>query len=332
MRSFGKLLGRVLLILIALVGTMWFWPPATGVTPPRFDAGTLPEDLDGWLDARESVFTDLVPGTAKRIHWAAERGEKTPFALVYVHGFSASSEEVRPTPELIAADLGANIFYTRLAGHARGFAPMGEANPDDWLTDLAEALAIGARIGDRVIVMATSTGGTIAVAGLGTPAVRAAMPDADKVAGLALISPNIQIANRVNGRLLDLPLAEYWIPPLRGHEYSFTPANEGHATYWTTRYPMQAVFSMAHIMRVARAVDVSQMTLPVLLLTSPDDGVVDPKAGLEFFSGWEGPVTVSQKPMREGMDPDAHVIAGNIRSPGLTREVAREISDWAGGL
>ena len=318
---------------VAVLGAaLWFWPPDTRVAAPRFDASALPEDLDGWLAERESVFDDLVPGTQKRIVWAGESGVKTPFALVYVHGFSASSEEIRPVPDRIAAALGANLFYTRLAGHARGFAPMGEARPEDWFTDLAEALAIGARLGDRVIVMATSTGGTIVLGGLGTPELREAMPGADRVAGLALVSPNIHIANRTNGRLLDLPLAHHWIPPIMGSEYSFTPANEGHARYWTTRYPIQAVFTMAHVMRVARAVDVTQMRLPLLLLYSPQDRVVDPQAAVDYVTGWGGPLTLSEKPLRDGMDPDAHVIAGDIRSPGLTDEVAREVADWAGGL
>jgi alpha-beta hydrolase superfamily lysophospholipase len=332
MRVVVKGIVGVLAALMLLGAVMWVWPPDTRVAPPQFEATTLPEDLDGWLQTREAVFDDLVPGTQKRIVWAGAPGEKTPFALVYVHGFSASSEELRPVPDRIAAQLGANLFYTRLAGHARGFAPMGAARPEDWFTDLAEALAIGARLGDRVIVMATSTGGTIVLGGLGTPVLRAAMPGADRVAGLALVSPNLQIANRTNGRLLDLPLAQHWIPPVMGDEYSFTPANEGHARYWTTRYPIQAIFTMAHVMRVARAVDVAQMRLPLLLLYSPQDRVVDPQATLDFISGWGGPLTLSQKPLRDGMDPDAHVIAGDIRSPGLTEEVAREVADWAGGL
>ena len=36
---------------------------------------------------------------------------------------------------------------------------MGTMTAADWMTDFAEALAVGARIGDRVVIMATSTGG-----------------------------------------------------------------------------------------------------------------------------------------------------------------------------
>ena len=327
-----KTLGFGLLALVLAVAALLVWPADTKMTAPRFDAAALPDDLDTWLADRESLLDDLTPGTAKRIVWAGETGAKTPLALVYVHGFSASSEEIRPTPELVAQNLGANLFYTRLAGHARGFAPMGQATPDDWITDLAEALAIGARLGDRVIVISTSTGGTIALAGLGTPHLRAALPGADRVAGLALISPNLKIANETNGRLLDIAFSNHWIPLVKGNEYSFTPANDGHAKYWTTRYPMDAVFSMAKIMRVARAVDTGTMTIPALMIYSPQDRVVDPNAALDFMRGWGGPVTLSEKSLRDGMDPDAHVIAGDIRSPGLTAEVAREITDWAGGL
>ena len=50
----------------------------------------------------------------------------------------------------------------RLAGHGRSGAAMAEPLAGDWIEDMAEAMAIGRRLGDRVVVIATSTGGTLA--------------------------------------------------------------------------------------------------------------------------------------------------------------------------
>jgi alpha-beta hydrolase superfamily lysophospholipase len=332
MRGFGKWLGRVLLVVVVVAAGLWVWPREVAIAPPVFDAAALPADLEGWLAAREAVFTDITPGTQKRIVWAGEAGAKTPLALIYVHGFSATSEETRPVPDKVAAALGANLYFTRLAGHGRGGPAMAQASAADWLVDFAEALAVGARIGDRVVIMATSTGAAVTLAGLGTPALRAALPGADKVAGVVMVSPNFRLASGVNNAILDLPGAAAFVPALIGAEREWTPRNEAHGRYWTTRYPTQALFPMAHVMRAARAADPGAVKVPLLLLNSPDDVVVSPDAAAEVAARWGGLVARESWPWREGMDEEAHVIAGDIRSPGMTQAAADRITDWMGGL
>ena len=192
MRSFGKFLGRVLAALIVvaalLTATVWLWPAEAPLRLAAYDA-TLPDDLDAHLAAREAVFDDLTPGTQKRIVWAGTPGEKTPLALIYLHGFSSTSEEVRPVPDRVAAALGANLYFARLAGHGRTGTALAGATAEDWLTDLAEALAIGTRIGERVILLGTSTGATLATIGLGDPSIAAALPGADRVARMEPPAP-----------------------------------------------------------------------------------------------------------------------------------------------
>lgn len=332
MRAFGKGLGRLLLALVVMAAALWAWPRDVAIDPPVFDAAALPEDLDGWLASREAVFTDIVPGTEKRILWAGEKGAKTPLAVVYVHGFSATSEETRPVPDKVAAALGANLYFTRLAGHGRGSAPMGTMTAADWMVDFAEALAVGSRIGDRVVIIATSTGAPITLAGLARTELRAAMPGADKVAGVVMISPNFRLASAVNSAILDLPGAPIFVPWLIGAEREWTPRNEAHGIYWTTRYPTAALFPMAHVMRAARDADASAVKVPLLLLSSPDDQVISPAAAEAVAARWGGPVARESWPWREGMDEEAHVIAGDIRSPGMTQAAADRIIDWAGGL
>lgn len=46
---------------------------------------------------------------------------------------------------------------------------LGIPNADDLVADLAETMAIARRFGDRVILMTTSTGGTLAAVGLNSP-------------------------------------------------------------------------------------------------------------------------------------------------------------------
>lgn len=332
MRTFGKWLGRALLVVALIAAALWVWPRDSHITPPSFDAAALPADLDGWLAARESVFSDIVPGTQKRVIWQGAPGVRTPLSVVYIHGFSASSEETRPVPDMVAEALGANLYFARLAGHGRPGAAMAEASADDWMTDLAEALAIGARIGDRVVVIATSTGASVVLAGLATPELRAAMPAADKVAGVAMISPNLRLASAINNWVLDLPGADRFVPALIGADQEWPARNPDHARYWALRYPTAALFPMTKAMRAARAADPGRVAVPLLVLTSPDDIVVSPAATDDMAARWGGPVDREAWPQRPGMDFEAHVIAGDIRSPGMTKAAADRILRWAGGL
>ncbi|MGB3554791.1 MAG: alpha/beta fold hydrolase, partial [Jannaschia sp.] len=142
---------------------LWFFGPYERVdTTIDFDASTVPGDLDGWLADREGQVPGLEPAAAKRILWAGLPGRRTDLVLVYLHGFSATSWELRPVPDRIGAALGANVFLTRLAGHGIDGTALAEARAGDWIEDLAEAMAIARRLGDRIVVIGTSTGGTLA--------------------------------------------------------------------------------------------------------------------------------------------------------------------------
>ncbi len=159
MRRFGRILGRVLLVILLLSGALWASAPQDVVDRQiAFQDSTLGEDLDAYLSQKELQFPDIRPNTEKRIVWAGEKGARTPLAVIYVHGFSATSEEIRPVPDEVAAALGANLFFTRLAGHGRTGEALASATAGDWIEDMAEAMAIGRRLGDRVLVISTSTG------------------------------------------------------------------------------------------------------------------------------------------------------------------------------
>ena len=326
MRRLGRALGRILVALLVVGGVLWATDPPDQVGGPiAFDPASLPADLPAWLATREAAVPDLRAGEEKRIVWAGQPGAKTPLAVVYLHGFSASSEEIRPVPDQVAQALGANLFFTRLAGHGRNGAAMAEPTAQDWIEDTAEALAIGQRLGDRVLVIATSTGGTLAAMAARDGRLNGGL------AGVVLISPNFGLRPWA-GRILDLPWAEVWGPVVAGAERSFAPQNATHAAHWTTTYPTAALFPMAALVRHARAQDYSTAKAPLLLIQSPDDQVVSPAAAQDVLAGWGGPVRREARQMGPGDDRYSHVIAGDTLSPGQTAGTVALILDWAAGL
>lgn len=276
--------------------------------------------LDAWLAAREAEVPRLRPGCAKRVVWAGAAGARTGLSVVYVHGFSASLQEIRPVPDRVAAALGANLFFTRLAGHGRDGPAMGEATLEDWRADMAEALEIGGALGDRVLLMGCSTGATL---------VTLALMEGAQAAGAVFVSPNFGLASPLAERALALPAARFWVPRLLGRERGFAVLSEAHAAYWTCRYPVSALFPMVDALAAVRRGDPGRVGVPALFVYCPEDRIVRPGATVRMAARWGGRARLH--PVRCGPtdDPNGHVIAGDIFSPGQTGPVAESMIRWA---
>ena len=318
-------LTRVLLVLVIIIGLIAGFGPREPVL--RNPAAAPGQTADpAVLAAREAGFADIVPGTAARVVWAGAEGAVTPLSVLYLHGFSATSEEIRPVPDMVAAALGANLVYARLPGHGRGPDAMAEATAGDWLDDTDLMLDVARAVGQRVLVIGTSTGGTLA-------AWAATEPDmAEGIAGIAFVSPNFALADPA-GVLLEWPFAAVFVPWIIGAEREFEPQNEGHATYWTTRYATQAVIRLGALLREMRGRDLSATDIPALFLFAEADSVVSARATRAAALRWGGLVTLAPQDLpAEGADPYSHVIAGDTLSPAMTAPVAEQIIGWARGL
>ena len=318
--------GRVLLALGVVAAGFWvFGPREPADLTARFDPAAFGGDLDAYFAAQEARFDDLTPGVEKRVVWAGAAGDRTPLSLVYLHGFSATSEELRPVPDRVAAGLGANLVFTRLAGHGRPGAALAEATVADWMADTAEALEAGRATGERVLVIATSTGGTLAAA---------AAQDAGlmrDVAGIVFVSPNFGL-NTPLAPLLTWPAARHWLPPIVGETRAWVPLNDAQGRFWTTEYPSVAVLPTAALVRAVGKLDPGAALVPAFFLFAPDDRIVRADLTERVAAAWGGPMRVMRVTPGPGDDPDAHVIAGDIVSPGLTDAVTAAITDWARGL
>ncbi len=121
------------------------------------------EGLEEYLAKREDSVKGMKPGNEAYIIWADSiTKQKTPYSIVYLHGFGASPMEGDPVHRFLAAHFGANLFVTRLPEHG-----ISRKNGMEYLTaqDLAnaagEAYQIGKILGEKVIVVGTSMGGSL---------------------------------------------------------------------------------------------------------------------------------------------------------------------------
>lgn len=315
-------------VFIALA-TLWIVGPYETVdTEVSFDATAVPDDIDGWLADREGQVSGVQPNAAKRIVWAGVPGARTDLVLVYLHGFSATLWETRPLTDRLGEALGANIFYTRLAGHGREGDAMAEPVAGDWIEDLAEAMAVGSKLGDRIVIIGTSTGGTLAALLAADPQLAGLRRD---LAGVIFISPNFRVVAPA-ARLLSLPGARHWVPLVAGERRSFTPHNVRHGQHWTTDYPTVALMPMQALVDYAGTLDYGLATHPALFWFAPEDAVVDADATRAVATTWGGPKTQTEVTVPDGDDPFSHVIVGDILSPAGTPAAIDAMARWLRGL
>lgn len=279
----------------------------------------LPADIDQYLAASEARYPDITPNTEKTIVWAHPDKRKTALSVIYLHGFSASRQETAPLSDELAKQLGANLFYTRLSGHGRGGAAMAEASINDWLNDSQEALHIGTQLGERVVVIATSTGATLATW-------LAIQPQSKNVLAYAMISPNFAPKDPA-AQVLTWPWASYFAPLLIGPEHHWQPRNAEQARYWSHRYPTQALLPMMGLVDYVSELPVQDIKTPLLILYSADDKVVSPAATEQMFARF-GSKPKQLLALTNTQDDSHHVLAGAILSPRDTPRVAAAIMQF----
>jgi alpha-beta hydrolase superfamily lysophospholipase len=311
-------------LLLALVGGVIYanTPPTlinAAVTPQ------LPDDIETWLaDNEQQVMSQyaLIPGTEKRVTWYGQPGERTGYAVVNVHGFSATRQETAPLAERVASALAANLFETRLAGHGHAQRPMDAVQAEQWLDDTAEALAIGAQLGEKVVVIGTSTGGTLALAMHDHPSART-------VSDIVLISPNLQPRDGKAG-WLTRPAGPLIARLVAGDTRSWDAHNELQARYWSTSYPIEAAVEVMRLVDLLNSRLPMQLEQNLLVLQSPQDKVVSAEASRRAFEQISAPRKRFIE-IEDAEDPSHHVLAGDILAPNSTDRIAAAIVNFVAG-
>jgi pimeloyl-ACP methyl ester carboxylesterase len=229
----------IVLILIVVLAVTYF----TGPVPeePEYNL-KLPKisssinDLDTYIADRESEKPTREDNQA-RIEWFGDTPGKTEYSIIYLHGFAGSYRDGYPVNQNIAKKLNVNIYYARWAGH--GLEP--QASLDDFNGENAwqsakEALAIGKQIGEKVIIISTSTGGTLAF--------KLAAEFPEDVHALINMGPNLE-DDQPGTFVLNTPWG-YEIASLIsfGDNRKIEHEQQIATQYWDTIYPSRALVDL----------------------------------------------------------------------------------------
>lgn len=223
----------------------------------------VPEQADVLEDfiANKERIHKLKPDNEARIVWINDSLKtKTDYAIVYLHGFSASQEEGDPVHRDIAKTFGCNLFLSRLAEHGIDTVDaMKKLNADKYWESAKQALAIGKQIGNKVILMGTSTGGTNALQ------LAAAYPN--DIEALVLISPNIEI-NDPNAWLLNNPWGLQMATIVQGTRYIDSKDQRPiYKQYWYSHYRLESVVALQEMLETSMTKETfEKINEPTLML------------------------------------------------------------------
>lgn len=319
MRKIVRYLFVFLLVLVAAY--------LAGPRPPRAELNnhlpSLPagiENMESYIKGREEGLP-VRPGNASRILWTNDSVKRrTDHCLLYLHGFSGSWYEGYPTHATVARHFGMNAYFPRLAAHGiETEDPLLDMTPDRLWTSAKEALVVARSLGRRVIIMGTSTGGTLAL--------KLAAEFPDYVDGLILYSPNIRI-NNGSAFLLSKPWGLQMARSIYGGKYRVTSEDTASADcrYWYCRYRLEALVYLQQLVdETMNEATFERVKIPVFLGyyykdAEHQDPVVKVDAMLKMFDQLGTPP--GQRIRKAFPEAGEHVIGCEITS-GAVDEVIR---------
>ena len=281
--------------------------PSEGIILP--DVPSDLRQLEEIIRMREDTVNGMKPDNQARILWY-DSVRKTPYAFVYLHGWSASYREGYPINVEIARRYGANLYLPRLYGHGTedgdNFATL---TADKLIKSAKEAIAIAAQLGDSVVIIGTSTGGTLALELANSSPV---------IAGLILYSPNIRIYDK-SAWMLDKPWGVQIGRLVTGSNYHEWEADGERKQYWTSKYRLSALAELqALVDHTMNEETFSAVHKPVFVgcyykNDSLQDNTVSVEAILEMYEQ----LGSSRKELVKFPDVGHHVMASEITSEDL---------------
>lgn len=279
------------------------------------------KELEQLVAQKDEGVVGLRPDNEGKIYWA-DSIRQTEYCLVYLHGFSASGMEAEPMHRELAQRYGMNLYVPRLFAHGiTAEDAMLEFNVEDYVDSAKEAVAIGKRMGKKVILMGCSNGSSLSL--------YLAAEDPE-IVGLLLLSPNIKIA--VPGAsLLSGPFGLQIARLTQGSHISWSHPNEDIKKYWTMRYRTEAPVQLQIFVKTTMKKSIfREVEQPVFLgyyykNKKEQDNVVSVAAMLKMFRQLGTPDELKD----EVAFPEAatHTIVSPLHS-GHTEKVKHQLQEF----
>jgi len=254
-----------------------------------------PTEFEAYLANKNSALK-IKPDNESRIIWANDSlKNKTSYCLLYLHGFSASWYEGNPVHIDFAHRYGMNLYIPLLASHGIDTTEaLIDMTPDRFYESAKEALVAAQSLGEKVILMSTSTGGTLSL--------KLAAEFPDLISGLILYSPNIAINNGA-AFLLSKPWGLQIARSVYKGNYRVTNTDfaSEDCKYWNCKYRLEAIVYLQQLVESTMKKEVfAKISAPIFLGyyykdEQNQDQTVKVDAMLKMFDELGTPENLKQK-------------------------------------
>lgn len=314
-------------IIIIVLAIVYLAGPSPKAPEYKTDMPAIPADanaLEQYVKSNEAKHR-LKKDNEARIVWANDSLKNpTEYAIVYLHGFSASQAEGEPIHRNIAKKFNTNLYLSRLAEHGIDtVSPMVNLTADEYWESAKQAFAIGRQLGKKIILFGTSTGGSNALQ------LAAAYPD--DVAAIILLSPNIKIFDD-NAWVLNNPWGLQLARMINGSDY-IAASDERPLTkqYWNAPYRLEAAVALEEMIETSMTEETfRKITQPTLLLYYYRDEIhQDSTVKVSAMKQMFGEIKTPDNKKRAVAMPKTgnHVIGSYIKSKDV-EGVQREIENF----
>ena len=310
-----------LALFFLIIGALYLVGPQ--VENPVFSdkINYVPADLDSlqkWIHKREQALGNVRYDNESKIYFEDSIPQKTDYSVIYFHGFTASGKEGDPVHKMVAHAFDANLYVPRLHGHGLDEEePMLNFNNEDFWESGKEALEVAKRLGDKIIILGTSHGGSLGLA----------LANDVQIEALALYAPNIKVFDP-KASLLSKPWGLQIARLVKGGNYHFMQTdNEEKKKYWTTKARLESTTQMQKFLDIKmRKSTFQNVKVPVFLgyyyeNDSLQDKVVSVAAMRKMFDQLGTPDSLKYQKAFDGIKE--HVLTSYL-SNDLYKQVADE--------
>jgi esterase/lipase len=267
------------------------------------------DSVDQWLQEEEASIDDLKENNNAMISWADQPNKQTDLAFVYLHGFGASRMEAEPVVSQLSKTFKANVYYSRLKGHGRsGTEGFEELTKEKYIESAKEALVIGRLLGKKVVLISTSTGGTLSLY---------LASQYKDIAGLVLYSPFVGLKNPMMNQITT-PEGRELFKSMIGGEVQKMDRSEPENKFWSTQYHINAYVALIGMLQQTMTPETFKaVECPVFMAyyyknEKEQDQVVSVPAMLDMYN--QLGTSDSQKQKQAFPETGNHVIASDLRS------------------
>ena len=325
---------KIFYSLLAFIGIFLIWIgiaifPILTVEklPNNFPrVSNIPEDIDAYLEKQESEVSDIYPYAEKTVLWNNSNKNRTKYSIVFIHGFTTTGYQSKEFLNKLSSELDANLFMTRLSGHGVPYEGTKQMQIDKIMYDVSEAIIIGEKIGENVILVGHSLGGALSMLAADDEVL------SKKIDTLVLFAPgnsgfsSFAFTNTIISSLVDRTGSLCWLIDCNPRSFMELPDDEKWENYFATDFDTTIFYQIARIPFATDSISYETISTSALVFYDENDRLVNASKLKSNFKKWAAKNKIVSVETLE-TDRGRHMFP-SISNPHLDQMFLDEIKNW----